>query len=448
MQNLARLAFLLAAVLSALTHASAQGFSVESKSPPSLTGSESFTSLEGRFTVALPQEIAGFSPISFDTPKGKVTVGDSYSWRLQDAQFEIGYMDTPTPVTSAEEAKAKLRGGADSMIAGGTAKGWTLVSRADISQAGNAGHQFKMETPQIFIITRLYAVNQRVYQLTAAFKKDPQVQESAVKALDSFKLLTPADVDTAIQKKVAEATPSPLPQEPVAPKPKSDAEDEGLKGKVKEVSSEDGDLSGTWAVGRRKPTRSAHYNERGNVVRTVTYDWKGNPFDFNAYGYIDGDRASKYNSIRYEYDPPPVMAAPSPAGVEKPKSDPRYSIRYKYKYDEKGRQVEIQRYRNDGRLAGRTVRSFKDGQVETLAYNADKELVDKRVETLDAKGNVIETIYFDVRTDTVRTRYSYVYDSFDAQGNWVKKTTSKWMTKDGKSFFEPSYVTFRIITYY
>jgi hypothetical protein len=67
---------------------------------------------------------------------------------------------------------------------------------------------------------------------------------------------------------------------------------------------------------------------------------------------------------------------------------------------------------------------------------------------LDAKGQVVETSYFDVKTDTVRTRYSYTYDSLDAQGNWVKKTTAKWVTKDGKSSFEPGYVTYRTITYY
>jgi acylphosphatase len=141
------------------------------------------------------------------------------------------------------------------------------------------------------------------------------------------------------------------------------------------------------------------------------------------------------------------MAA-GPAGEPERKRDPRYSTKYKYRYDDRGRQVEVQRYRNDGRLAGRTVRNYKDGQVETLAYNADGELVDKRVETLDAKGNAVEVSYFDVKSDTVRTRYSYTYDSFDAQGNWVKKTTAKWVTKEGKSFFEPSYVTYRAITYY
>jgi hypothetical protein len=53
-----------------------------------------------------------------------------------------------------------------------------------------------------------------------------------------------------------------------------------------------------------------------------------------------------------------------------------------------------------------------------------------------------------VKTDSVRTRYSYAYDSFDAQGNWVKRTTSEWVTKDGKSSFAPSHVTCRTITYY
>ena len=447
MKYLALLALLLTFVIGSYAPTLAQGFGVEKKNPPTLTGSESFTSIEGRFTISLPQEISGFSPVSFDTPEGRVTAGDSYSWALEGANFEIGYMDVPTPVASAEDAKAILHKGADAIIASAVSRGGTLVSRSDISLAGNAGHEIKVETPQLFILARFYAVGQRVYQLTAVSKKEPQLQESALKALDSFRLLTPADIEAAMQKKIAEATPSPLPQEPIAPKLKSDAGDEGLKGKVKVVAEESEDLSGTWTVGRRKPSHTSYYNERGNLVRTVMFDWKGNPFDFTAFGYIDGVRASKLNSIRYEYDPPPMMMA-SPAGEPARKLDPRYSYKLAYKYDDKGRLVERLRYWNDGRLGSRTVINYKDDKRETLSYGVNGELNNKYVETLDAKGNVVETAYYDTKADTVRDRYSYVYDSFDAQGNWTKKTSSKWVAKEGQGQFVPGSVAYRTITYF
>jgi len=446
-KSLVILALLLTFIIGSYAPAPAQEFGVESKKPPALTGSERFTSIDGRFTVALPQQISSFSPISINTPKGRVTAGDSYSWVLDGLQFEIGYMDMPIPIASAEDAKEMIHRGADVILNSAVSKGGTLVSRSDISFAGSVGHEIKVEVPGLVILARFYVIGQRVYQLIASSRKDAQLQASAVKVLDSFKPLTPTDIEAEMRKKIAEATPSPLPQEPVAPKLKSDAEDDGLKGRVKVVAEENEDLSGTWTDGRRKPTHTADYNERGNLTRTVMFDWKGNPFDFTVYGYIDGARVSKSNSIQYEYDPPPMMM-PRLAGEPERKSDPRYSSKLAYKYDDKGRLVETLRYWNDGRLGSRTVVSYKDGKRESLSYGLNGELNSKYVETLDEKGNVVEESYFDTKTDTVRTRYSYAYDSFDAQGNWTKKTTSKWVTKDGQEQFAPAYVTYRTITYY
>ena len=47
------------------------------------------------------------------------------------------------------------------------------------------------------------------------------------------------------------------------------------------------------------------------------------------------------------------------------------------------------------------------------------------------------------------TRYLVKYEyKYDAKGNWIKRTTKEWDTKDGRSFYEPSYVTYRRISYY
>ena len=82
MKNLARLALLLTLAICSAALASAQGVSVETNSPPRPSGSDTFTSLEGRFTVALPK-YSGYSPVTFDTPKGRITAGNSYSWKLE-----------------------------------------------------------------------------------------------------------------------------------------------------------------------------------------------------------------------------------------------------------------------------------------------------------------------------------------------------------------------------
>ena len=67
--------------------------------------------------------------------------------------------------------------------------------------------------------------------------------------------------------------------------------------------------------------------------------------------------------------------------------------------------------------------------------------------TLDEKGNQIEETSFETRDGSIRDKYSRTYE-FDARGNWIKRTTSKWVTKDGKSYYAPAYVDYRTITYY
>jgi hypothetical protein len=49
--------------------------------------------------------------------------------------------------------------------------------------------------------------------------------------------------------------------------------------------------------------------------------------------------------------------------------------------------------------------------------------------------------------DRFVNKYKYAYE-FDTKHNWVKRTTSKWVAKDGKSDYEPAYVDYRTITYH
>ena len=42
----------------------------------------------------------------------------------------------------------------------------------------------------------------------------------------------------------------------------------------------------------------------------------------------------------------------------------------------------------------------------------------------------------------------YTYENFDSTGNWHKKTSLIIVTKFGKSYWEPSEVSYRAIIYY
>jgi len=67
--------------------------------------------------------------------------------------------------------------------------------------------------------------------------------------------------------------------------------------------------------------------------------------------------------------------------------------------------------------------------------------------TLNDKGLKIEQTNFRTDSGTIGNKYSYTYE-FDSKGNWIKRTVSKSVTKDGKSSYEPAYVDYRTIVYY
>lgn len=421
----------------------AQGFRVESKSPAPPAGSETFTSLEGRFRITLPKQISGYTPQSANTPEGRIE-GSMFNWNTAEGMFIVGYTERPEAVeTMGKRALDILR---DSAIAGTQGKG-KLLGETDITLEGHPGRELRVEFPDGFGIARMYLVGRRIYQAIGILPTAKKAQEPAVlKILDSFKLLSPSEVEAELKRKIDAATPTPLPQAPVARRPRSDAEDDGLKGRVKTVLTETQDLSGTWAVGGRKPSSMDYYNEQGNLIKRESYDYRGNPSEITVYGYLDGDRVSNSGSLEYEYNPPAVMIS-APAGGPKPTYDPRYSYKLKYKYDDQGRLREETWYGSDGKLWLRYVYNLKGNQKEALVYAADGSLNQKWVVMLDAQGNDVEKQYYDVKTNVVDEKYTYTYE-FDAKGNWTKRTAAKWAAEDGKSGSKPYDVTYRTITYY
>lgn len=421
----------------------AQGFRIEGTAP-SPVGAEPFTSIEGRFIIELPKRISGFSPVSINAPNGTHIEGSTFNWRTSDGVFMVGFLDRQEMLEKAgKEVLDFLR---DSILtqAQGRAK---LVSETDITLDGHPGRQLKLEFPDGIALARIYVVGNRIYQAIASLSTANKAKEpQALKVLESFKLLTKSDVEAEVKRRVAEATPKPLPQEPVAKRAKTDAEDEGLQGRVKTVFTEAEDLSGTWSVSRRKPESMDYYNEQGNLTKAESYDYKGNPFDITVYGYLDGERVSKFSTIQYEYDPPPMLMT-SAAGEPPLKYDPRYSYKFKFKYDEKGNLTEKVFYGNNGKLWLRYVYSYKGQQREELVYDEKGSLNQKYLYTLDDKGNEIEETIFDVKDNSVERKYTYTYE-FDSEGNWIKRVTKKLFTKEGKSSFEPYSVTYRTIAYY
>lgn len=411
--------------------------------PPAPSGrrpaaEKGFVSLQGGFSVSLPAQVSSYRAVGFDVPEGRVE-GDAYGWRTDDGPYELTHLSLPAGLANKGVLE---RARANRLALDPKAK---LLSERELALAGaSAGRELRLETPEgRVVVVRMYLAGSRLYELNVAPEQGRE--ESALRALDSLRLLSQAEVEAARRSEAAAAEPDPLPQTPAAPRPKSDAQEEGLRGRVRTVFSETQDLSGTWSVSGRKPSSMEYYDERGDLTKKESYDSKGNLFQVTVYGYIDGERVSSFKLVRHEYDPPAPLAVGA-AGPER-KPDPRYSTMYKYKYDAEGRLVEESLYMGNGRPSTRSVYKYEADRRESLVYASDGSLNQRYLSTFDGKGNETEWVVYETRDGSVRNRYSYAYE-FDARGNWVKRTTSKWVTKDGKSFFEPSHLTFRTITYY
>lgn len=423
-----------------------QGFSVtSSRAPEAVKPDDSFTSLDGRFIVGLPKLIAAYRPVSFDSPAGRVT-GQTFTWSTAQGDFVIAYVDRPESLEA--NSKFFLDSLRDSVAAKAREGKGELRIDKEFTLGTRPGRELRFELPESLLVMRLVIDKQRLYQATLSLTKARAAQEAAgVAILDSFRLLDAAGVEAAKRKMVIDATPPALPQSPRGSRRKSDLEDDRINGKVKTIFTESEDLTGKSFVPGRKPSSLAHYNELGDLVKRESWDYRGNVSDIQTYGYIDGERVSNFGSIRYEYNPPPALAPPAPAGQPPVKPDPRYDTRRGYKYDDRGVLIEETYYNSSGRINIRYVYNRIGNQLERLAYTTDGKLNQKSISTLDARGNAVERADYDVKTDLVRSRSKYVYE-FDAQGNWIKYTTLEQDMKTGTTEYKASYISYRTITYY
>jgi hypothetical protein len=423
----------------------AQGFRVESASPPTVVGAGTFVSLDGKFSIRLPERAYGFGSLSIPTPRGEAK-GDLYDWKTREGRFFAGYADSTQPVDDPEISKRLFAHVRDEMEKTWGASGIKLVLEQPIEFDKHPGMELRFEGPNGFLVRRIYAVSNRLYQ-TMVVVSTNQVAYSAVvvAVLDTFKILNESDVAAARKEKATAAEPKPLPQEPMAPKIASDLADDGLRGRVNTLFWEAQRISGTAPAAARKPRSMEYYDERGNQTRRDLYDFKGNLLEITVYGYIDGTRVSRSEIIQQEYNPPPIMVAPS--GEAPPKRDPRYAVRYTYQYDNKKRLTEMSILGNDGKLRLRYVYKYTDRQKEEWVYSENGSLNQHYLSTLDEQGNEVERTTFKTFPGTTESKYAYVYE-FDSQGNWIKRTGSEWVTNDGRSYYEPDNVHYRTITYY
>lgn len=413
-----------------------------------LPAKQSFVSLDGRFSLAFPQQTQGFAALS---PKqlGTQATGMQFTWKFQEGDAIVMFVDFPeAELKGAEEELQKISANLSAAFLKNFPQGKINESKSfKLGEIPASQTSFDLGENK-FGIQRFYLVKNRLYRALLIYQ-NAENGKFLNQALDTFKLISQTEVDAELQKKFAAMKPPALPQEPIAARETTDAQDDNLKGRVKKIVGESEDLSGTWSVQGRKLSSVVYFNEKGNYVERDSYDSQGNPFQITMYGYIDGKRVSNSKITRYEYDPPPMMAMPKSKNEEPvKKSDPRYEYSFEYKYKD-GKLIERQMYFNNGKKGLRYVSNYNGNQVEKLVYTEKGELNQKYLETLDKDGNETEEISYGLSNYKYYgdKKYRYAYE-FDEKGNWIKRTTSTETTENGVTSFKPSSVSYRTITYF
>lgn len=407
-----------------------------------------FVSTEGRFSIGLKSQIDGYSAI---TPQqlGIKANGSQLTWKFDEGEIRAIFLEFDKALISGSENNLQqLTKNGKELI---------LFTYPQAKIRDEAYFRFNALFPasriifdlpnNLTVVQKICLVENRMYKFFAIFQKG-ESENFISAALDSFKIISQDDINADIRKKFEAVRPSPLPQQPVVKKLRSDAEDEGLKKKVKQIILESEDLSGTWSIQGRRVLYETNYNQDGNRVDSILYGSKSVPTGATVWGYINGKRVFKTETIRDETGPPPMAMPKSKLNETTPQPDLRYQYSYEYKYID-GRLTEKQLFDNTGKKGMLYAYKRAGNQVEEFVYTDDGKLNQHYLKILDNEGNEIEETNFDLSKAQYYgdRKYRYEYE-FDKQGNWIKKITYKEEAENGVKLFKPYSVYYRTISYY
>lgn len=263
----------------------------------------------------------------------------------------------------------------------------------------------------------------------------------------------------------------------------TDAQADGLKGKVQKVSSERSGVGwkgGKWQATARTVSGVSTWDAKGHGLTYESYAFQGLS-SITTYFEIDGVRAMKTKEIESppgQFTPPPM---PGPPVKTKQKTDPRYDIKYLDTYDEKGYREETVLISDDGRILSLlTYKYDEQGNKIELAQWTDLEQAERMnrgtfpprkldklpQRTIEVEGKKLamvrnsQTVYkYDgegKQTDLLslddngnaNTHIRYAQYEFDANRNWTKRVSFVVEMKAGKEELTPEAIEYRVIKYH
>jgi hypothetical protein len=105
---------------------------------------------------------------------------------------------------------------------------------------------------------------------------------------------------------------------------------------------------------------------------------------------------------------------------------------------------------SNGFLVSRATYRYGERSRETRYFDSNSEPFAKAIAVLDGKGNEIRLTYFarDDRRLVEEAPLDIQYESFDAEGNWTRRLTTRWYGVEGRGKTFPEYVEYRTISYH
>lgn len=143
-----------------------------------------FKSPDNSFTIMLPKDIKEEKQ-TVNTQLGPIEYL-SYNAKAKYQEFVVAYSDYPDSLVAVSDPKTSLDGARDGAVR--NIQG-TLLSETIIDMNGYPGRELRIEGPQkIILISRIYLVEKRLYQIMAVSKPDHSFDKKINEVLNSFKI--------------------------------------------------------------------------------------------------------------------------------------------------------------------------------------------------------------------------------------------------------------------
>ncbi|MEK6334415.1 MAG: hypothetical protein AABM67_05655 [Acidobacteriota bacterium] len=211
---------------------------------------------------------------------------------------------------------------------------------------------------------------------------------------------------------------------------KLDRETMGLSGPVKAIETGRIGLDG-----KAVPNRQIEFNRAGNkseetnyqdgiVIATYryTYDPAGNRTGYEEVHRTPAKTLSQPRRHQYLHD-----ARGNVIEYTVYEADGTIGTRFVYLYDQAGRKLEEQVFYHTGAAGGRTVHKYEaDKEIETIGYDPDGSVAWKQVFKYDSRGRQIELIQY--RGHTLRYR---ILSEYDDKGRIIKQETLEFNATPG-----------------